>query len=461
MRLEHFSFLGIPSLGEGNLQFRSPFTVISGPNGVGKTTLLRAIWAATDPNEAVATKVAMRKLQGGNAILNLTIQQKNKSSKTTIGPDHIQHETDAELEVFHLDSASQVVRQQEFFGNFSTVEDLINGVGARPLEGQTLAELSYLARREYRSAMVYEVENGNSIVPFFEVAFGDDRYDSRTMGTGELAVFFFWWAIKNTPSDALVLIEEPETYLSPASQEAVCNFLIQQAVEKHLTIIMTSHSSRIVSSLEDENLIFVYRDSKGVKVVDGPPPPVLQEMIGIVAPRDAILLVEDEAGEIFCSYLLERFLPGLARRVELKRCDGDGGIVRILRAVGGQLGSIRFIGVFDGDVRDTIPDDLKEFSTFLPMDQAIEICFRGMIEADPDAFTAATGIEGLGPILFSLTGSDHHDWYQGLSSKIGFTKSQLLPILIQLWLRDENNLRAAQETVTALSTLSSQTLKRD
>jgi predicted ATPase len=39
-RLNGFSFVGVPSLGEGDLQFLSPLTVISGPNGVGKTTLL-------------------------------------------------------------------------------------------------------------------------------------------------------------------------------------------------------------------------------------------------------------------------------------------------------------------------------------------------------------------------------------------------------------------------------------
>ena len=41
-RLERFAFEGIPSLGREELSFSSPLTVICGPNGVGKTTLLRA-----------------------------------------------------------------------------------------------------------------------------------------------------------------------------------------------------------------------------------------------------------------------------------------------------------------------------------------------------------------------------------------------------------------------------------
>ncbi len=53
LKLERFSFAGIPSLGEGDVPFLSPLTVISGPNGVGKTTLLRAIWAASNPVNAI------------------------------------------------------------------------------------------------------------------------------------------------------------------------------------------------------------------------------------------------------------------------------------------------------------------------------------------------------------------------------------------------------------------------
>src|ERR1019366_10504144 len=101
----------------------------------------------------------------------------------------------------------------------------------------------------------------------------------RTMGTGELAIFFFWWSIERASRDAVLLIEEPETYLSPGSQEALCNFLIQAAVEKHLTLVVTSHSPKIISSLSDENLVFVFRRAQGIKVVDGPPPPALLETI--------------------------------------------------------------------------------------------------------------------------------------------------------------------------------------
>jgi predicted ATPase len=80
---------------------------------------------------------------------------------------------------------------------------------------------------------VYEVEVGEGrVAPFFEVALGNDRYDSRTMGAGELAILFLWWSIDRASEDTLILIEEPETYLSPGSQQSFCAYLIASAVEK-------------------------------------------------------------------------------------------------------------------------------------------------------------------------------------------------------------------------------------
>jgi len=49
LQLKKFSFTDVPGLGDGEIAFASPLTLIVGPNSVGKTTLLRAIWAAADP----------------------------------------------------------------------------------------------------------------------------------------------------------------------------------------------------------------------------------------------------------------------------------------------------------------------------------------------------------------------------------------------------------------------------
>jgi len=451
-KLERFSFSGVPSLGEGDVPFLSPLTVISGPNGVGKTTLLRAIWASANPTNAVSTAITAQKLQGGKASLSFQFHGEAKKSEVTFARGTVQGGTDLGVEVLHLDSASEVAEQQKLFCAFSTIEDLINGVGSKSLEGKILAKINYLARRDYRSVQLYEVEDGNGgAIPFFEVAFGDDRYDSRTMGAGELAIFFLWWSIERASENAMVLVEEPEVYLSPASQAALCNFLVESAVEKHLIFVVTSHSAEIISSLSDENLVFIFRRQQGIKVVDGPPPPALLETIGIAPSVDIIVFVEDDAAATFCGQLLERFKPSLARRVEISPRSGDGNIIAALRSVGDQFRAIKFVGLFDGDARARIPADVEASSVLLPGDKPIEIIFRELVEADPAALTNAIGSQNLEVILFGLQGRDHHDWYEGLCQQLGLTKAQLFPTLLQIWMRHEENATLASATVDALA----------
>lgn len=454
LKLERFSFAGIPSLGEGDVPFLSPLTIISGPNGVGKTTLLRAIWAASSPSDAILTPTTAQKLPSGTATLSFIANGAAQNSHVVLAPGSAEGGTEIGFEVLHLDSASEIAAQQTSLCNFTNIEDLINGVGSKTLDGKALETVNYIARREYRSVQVYEVETGDHVTPFFEVAMGNDRYDSRTMGAGELAAFFLWWSIERATENAFVLVEEPECYLSPASQQALCNFLIAATVEKHLTVVATSHSPQIISGVSDENLVFVFRNAQGIKVVDGAPPPALLEMIGITPQVDTIVLVEDVAASSFCRLLLEKINPSLSRRVEISVRDGDGNIVRALKELGENFSSLKVIGLFDGDLAGRIPEEVRRFAVLLPGDRPIEIIFREMIEAEPVTLQTAIGADNLEAILFGLRGSNHHDWYEGLCRHLGLTKAQLFPTLVQLWLRrDENNLGLAQQMVEAILAL--------
>jgi predicted ATPase len=129
--------------------------------------------------------------------------------------------------------------------------------------------------------LIFTRQSDLIISPFFEVSFGNDRYDSRTMGAGEIAILYLWWAINRAPRNALILIEEPETYLSPSSQESLSHFLIAEAVQKKLTVVMTSHSAKIIGSFPDENLRFLFRDRNSIRVADGHSLTTLRENIGI------------------------------------------------------------------------------------------------------------------------------------------------------------------------------------
>lgn len=51
-KLSRIAVSDVPTIGTIEVSIQSPLTVLAGPNGVGKTTLLRAVWAALEPDIA-------------------------------------------------------------------------------------------------------------------------------------------------------------------------------------------------------------------------------------------------------------------------------------------------------------------------------------------------------------------------------------------------------------------------
>jgi hypothetical protein len=159
-RLNEFSFVGVPSLGEGDLQFLSPLTVISGPNGVGKTTLLRAIWATARADDAISTAITAQKLPSGSCTLSFMFNGLVRTSDVVFTAGRPNGGTDLGVDVVHLDSASEVVSQQIYFSGFGNIEDLINGVLPKALDGGTLETINYPARRELKCTKWKSVRDG-------------------------------------------------------------------------------------------------------------------------------------------------------------------------------------------------------------------------------------------------------------------------------------------------------------
>jgi predicted ATPase len=439
LKLQRFAFEGIPSLGREELSFSSPLTVICGPNGVGKTTLLRAIKATAKPSASADDKISAHKLPSGTATLDFLENDKIKSSTVTFVGGRIEGGNSVDVEVVHLDVASALPELQREFCSFESASDITNGEGARLLSAKDVDTLNYLARKDYKSVKLYEVDAGKEdVVPYFEIELGDSSYDSRTMGSGEFAIFYLWWALARAALNALILIEEPECHLSPGSQASFCDFLLRMTVERTLTIIMATHSAKIVSRLDNESLIFLYRGDKGVQIVRGQPSTTLLETVGIETVVDSVVFAEDQAGVQFGRFLLQTFRPDLARRTEFVDRRGDGNITTALKA-SSQVSKITMLGFYDGDVRSAVPAEVAHQASFLPGDEPIEKALRKMLEQDIERMKVALDRPDLDQVLFALKGHDHHEWYHGLCLSLGQTSEQLYPTLFRIWLRQAGN----------------------
>lgn len=460
IRLERLSFEGIPTLGTADIAFFSPFSVLAGPNGAGKTTLLRALWATLDPTSAALNESTNTKLIAGKATSELTIGSEKKAFEVTLPLKRAAtHEEPANNqtrldEVVHIDTTFETERMRKAFSNADDIDDIINGEGVVSISNDNLEIINYITHRAYRSATLYEVEFAEYTLPFFEVSYRNDRYDSRTMGAGELAAFYLWWAVNRINTGGVLLIEEPETYLSPGSQKALGDFLLSEVVSKKLLCIATSHSAAVISSLPNESIRLLVREPVGVKVVNNAPPAILYEDLGINHALEAIVFVEDEAGSAFVKAILERFDGRLARSIGVLKRNGWGDIISVMDSLGETSSiSIKFIGVFDGDVRTQIPQIFKHRYAFLPGTEALESIFRNMVISDPIPLASAIGNANLPAIIVALEGRDHHDWYEEICKQVGLTKAQLFPFLFNIWFKMENNYEQALSTYEAIANL--------
>lgn len=441
----------VPTVGTLELPVQSPLTVVAGPNGVGKTTLLRAVWAALDPDAAKEVVTTAKRFSAGTATVDVTTSGTAESAEVRFIPDELAVISRSSVIVTHVDSAARTKILQDALSQFESVDEIVNGEGPRELDSKALAEVSYVTKRAYRSVTLYEVDLDGT-VPFFEVSYGNDTYDSRTMGGGEFAALYVWWAVRRSESDSVILIEEPEAYLSYGCQKALASFLVNVVVERRLVAIVTSHSSAFITSLPKDSLVFLTRGQGGVSLLSEAPP-VFFKTMGIEPPIAVYAFVEDSLGRVFLRSILERLDPLLSRQVFIDQRNGDGEVRSALKAMRSNSGPIRFVGMFDGDLRNTDLGELATVSSFLPGEKPAEIAFREIIISNPSSLSSIVNNPHVATILSSLEGKDHHDWYEELARELGLSRDQLFSALFSVWLTKPGSEEAAKGTYDSLLAL--------
>jgi len=445
LKIQRIAFSAIHTLGEGEIPILSPLTVLCGPNGVGKTTLLKMIWSTLDPAKAQQPKLGP--IEAGRATVSLVDGSNNIELSSDFGAKQTTGVLDAE--VVYINTSVDVDALQDQFVDL-TIDDIINGIGAKALSGPELAQINSLTLRNYREVKLYEVELSNEIVPFFEVSFGPSRYDSRSMGSGEFAAFLLWWRLRRARAKSILLIEEPECFLSPGSQAAFTELLIQIMFKKKIWAIVTSHSGEILAPLPQESIRFVRRDNTGVRFATDKPSPVLLETIGIRTPVDVIAFVEDHAAARFLRLLIEHFDPSLSRRIEIVPLDGDGSIINVLKEVENHYKAFILLGVFDGDVKGKLPEKVKSKALFLPGAKPVELLFKELCESNPDSLDMSERLN-VRDILFVLQARDHHDWFLDFAKSCGLEPGQLFMMFFRCWLRIDGNEEIAREVFQEIS----------
>jgi predicted ATPase len=454
-RIVELSFESLGTIGTATIPIELPVTVLCGFCGAGKSTVLRSVWAALDPESASFDERLPLKLGTGGAKVTVARKEGQFEFGVTLAGGEITgpgYDHDVTL----LESGDIVSSTAQNFSATAGLAELVEGFQPLELTHDTLDDVRYLLRREYESVRVYEVELADTVLPFFCVNYLGHEYDSRTMGSGELSTLTLWWAIERSTEGEILLIEEPESFVSSASQNALVEHISREALRKKLNVIMTSHSPAIILRLPEGSGRFLVRTTAGVQY-EPHPLPELRARIGIQPTRLAVIYVEDRVAAAFARAWLAWGSPQLSAICEIRvAADGVSDIEMKMKHLPGDLSGVRFFGLADGDARDEIAKDLAAGRVrdevvdkigFLPGDKAPEMILMECAVENAIALGEDFG-KDVPQLLAALEGKDKHDWFLDFSRTLGLPPPQIVSTLFSRWVSSEKNEKLAREAFT-------------
>lgn len=448
------------------LSFEGPLVAICGFNGTGKTTLLNALRALLGGAGWAPASHADERLR--NARLKATLRFRGKPHDLTKLPGHSTNaQVPDELTVHFFNPTYDAVTLQRTLQERRDIETLMNGIEGQPFEREELEDVSRIVGKEYSSITAFDLSqeflttgdavSGNKAdvstdvdgassalgelsaialakIPYFEVAIGGVKYDSRSMGLGELATIYLYWSLQAVRKGAIVLLEEPESFITPASQPALGAVLAKFASEKKFTVIFTSHSEPLVSRLSAKNLIINIPQTTGESeaTIAEDADEHLQALR--LHPRKmGMIICEDWGGVAFLRGLLRRKGHPALLRFDFIPAFGEGNVAKLLNCYPRKGGATPIFGALDGDVRNSFSEKLIWPHCFLPGNLAPEKILIEKFKEHLGDFCNERDIKRrVVDLAFSAThGLDYHDVIGHLTRGLPFSHEDIVNFVVR------------------------------
>lgn len=425
-RFLEFDLDGLNNIGKVSVP--NGIFAICGLNGAGKSTIISAIkdilgvpLSDYDSHRLGAKTVRAVFMNAGNQI-----QCANTDGQRLIDlgwtPDNIHY----------LDCARNSEIQDYLIAQ-PDLEELLDQFEEYEFTDDEVRELNHIIGKRYDSCgvrMLDEVEKHGSI-PYFKVSVSGTDYDSRGMGTGEHFLFYLFWSIKSLNAGSILIVEEPETYVSIASQERLLNYLAMQIAKNGITVILTTHSPYILKEIKNENIRMVSRMGNVVNVSTPGESVSAEDILGMRSANKGTLFVEDRVAGDFLSVCLEDCASSLLREYTIDVVGGEAEITGRLKFPHSDKIKYNFIGVYDGDMRTKLDDTgLCWKYCFLPGAEPIEIEFQRFAEQQSGYKKLSEALNVDQDTMFayiaSLTGTDYHDWFEELRKRLAIDGKSLV-----------------------------------
>ena len=397
------------------IEFSKGPIAFCGLNGSGKSTIISAIKDIVGLNLSGhdIRRIGEHIIEGTASINNQEIICKNSEAERLFDKGM---ETSSIKYIDCLFSISA----QDYMIKQTNLEELLDQYEECKCSIEELNEINYLIGKSYDSCSIYEIEDiddTDQSFPFFQVETDDLMYDTRRMGSGEHFLLCLFWCIKRMEKDTILIVEEPETYISILSQMHFADYIGKIMSENGIRVILTTHSPYILKNIKNENIKILSRMGNEVSVLVPDSEFTIESALGISQSYLGTLFVEDKVAADLLTVILEDKAPWILRQYAIDIVGGESQISERLQFPKDPCIHYDFIGVYDGDMRTRLHDNnkLNWGYCFLPGDQAPEEVFRRYIRQpgnlDKLCVTLGKNKEKVIAFLATIEGFDCHDWF--------------------------------------------------
>lgn len=450
LRLRSLSFRDVIGLGAGRVDLHHALTIICGANGVGKSTMLSICGLTLNFDLAeVKTKSRFSKIETTLELSTHPDHSKVHSVKIASGSKSPHDGLD--FEFHYIDVGSDLFRIRTLVENESNWDELLAQHGTRDLKQDELNCLRRLTGKPYISCKLYEIDEYQDGIsgpfPYCIVSCDGAEYAMEEMGMGEGSLFLIWWKLSQIRSPGILLLEEPETHITPQSQRAMMD-LIAEKCDKLLCCIITTHSPDVIAHVPSACVRLLVRHNNTVHVLNSPDESQLHLVLGVEVPKSVILTVEDRCASVIVKELLRVFRSDISSRVHVTIGGSDSEVLGALKHFPVSIPGPKLVGVLDGDMKHKydlsnladvfIPNGMKHPLEFLPWSVAPDEFFRDFCcnKTHDIAKGLSVSEEQITTILSSIEGCEHHDWIDELGKRADVSFETIVQTLLHVILAD-------------------------
>lgn len=386
--LRSIEFDCVPSIGSGALTLPAGPHLICGGNGVGKSSLLHGIYLALVGDADELPSGSLRRLEGGHFRCRIDTLDGERLYGASIVDGHVNPEqAPGDLSVQFLDAGPRSYRWLEQLGTTANLDELLEGHEPSVSSANEVAELGYLIGKTYEEHSVFEIDELSGLLLYPRVRHNGVEYSFEDMGLGELALNILYWQLRRAPKRSILLFEEPETFISPRSQRHLINLIFKYAVERELSVLITTHSLGIAGAFDSEHITFAHGAADAMGLIQPARPHQLNALLGVRQHQKAIIVYEDEAALFFGCSLLDRLDPDLGYLVE-QQIAGDKAAITKMASNFPVNSIVHLVGVYDADV-DLEEEGTVDRCTKLPGHAAPEAEVRPLVQEYLDETASA------------------------------------------------------------------------